>query len=56
VFDGRRRGAGDPDDGRVFTVEDLMHFEHARVQDWNSDLLARTDLAQRRVMFCRPRL
>lgn len=56
VIDGRRRGAGDPDDGRVFTVDDLMHFEHAGVQDWDADLLARTDLAQPRVMFCRPRL
>lgn len=56
VVDGRRSGTRTPDEGRDFTTDELMNFEHAGVQDWQPVLLDRTDLATPRVMFCRPRL
>lgn len=55
VIDGRRRGTSNPDNAREFTVDDLMKYEHTGVRDWDPNLLARTDLAEPRVMFCRPR-
>lgn len=55
VIDGRRRGTGDPDDGRTYSQEDLLYYEHRDIV-WPERLLARTDLARPRRMFCRPRL
>jgi hypothetical protein len=55
VIDGRRRRAADPDDGRVFTPADLVHYEHRDIT-WPAELLARTDVAAPRRMFCRPKL
>lgn len=56
VVDGRRWGASDPDAGKSFTNDELMKFEFAGVQDWPTELIQRTDLAEPDVMFCRPKL
>lgn len=56
VIDGRRSGTTNPDDVRTFTSAELMNFEHAGVDGWQPDLIARTDLATPRIMFCRPKL
>lgn len=55
VIDGRRRGLTDPDQTTTVEQEDLLHYEYRDIE-WPAHLVARTDMAAPRRMFCRPKL